>query len=137
MTSCNCCSKKFQKLSNNHFKLCSSCNHKRLTLKKQNDKLNRLNAVKQEVESISCLGCGGKNKRLDKAHIIPISLEPALKYDKDNIKPLCRDCHLLWEHSPHDKASILICYQDFLKYMESAAHNRYYSLMYKITHKRA
>lgn len=45
-------------------------------------------------------GCKFKRKRLELHHIVPVSERPDLIASRDNLRLLCRDCHMKYHRKP-------------------------------------
>ncbi len=123
---------------NRTYKLCQYHNNIRLHGKpfpikkpiKQKKKMNLNNSIREEMRDsdglLTCEGCGLRRKHLDVSHLIPISIRKDLEEDNRNLQPLCRDCHVIWEHGEKKDKEILICYNNNLNLIKQLDMKYYF-----------
>lgn len=75
------------------------------TQRKRQNRKKRLNALKRTMylELGGCCqdcGCKFKRERLELHHIVPVSERPDLIASRDNLRLLCRDCHMKYHRKP-------------------------------------
>lgn len=125
-------------IRNKHFKLCTSCNQKRLNEAKisksasgirrfpnQKAKLLPKKAIQKSKFSKKihssrpaiCTGCHNGFKHLTISHSIPVSLREDLEFEEKNVELECMDCHYNWEHGVNPR--ILFNFESKLEYIES------------------
>lgn len=84
-------------------------------------RLSRTYAQKHEEDQFCiCEGCGRRAQ--DNSHTISQKSckhlhKVCLIWDIDNLKDLCRECHLKWE-AGGEKAMELFCYESCMEYVE-------------------
>jgi len=79
---------------------------------------NRLREVAADGQSfVSCGGCGGFFKNLDCSHKISLSKSAQLASAPENIRLLCRQCHLRWESLNANERIELKCFVQDMRFL--------------------
>ena len=67
----------------------------KMPLKKRMDAMAKRLVLRRHGKA--CLKCGSM-RRVQASHVMPKGAHPSMRYDIDNIIPLCWACHFTWWH---------------------------------------
>lgn len=106
---------------------------------KGKQRANQVEATKRKLKQgakdgshTQCEGCGKFVKQIDGSHIVPLSQSQALASDKENIRLLCRECHVTWEGFELPDVVELACFLEDMAYLMRVDNPRFWNLFQKL-----
>lgn len=83
-------------------------------------------------EFARCEGCHQYFRGLDASHKVSLARNSELAADPDNIRLLCRDCHLKWESSVAVDMIELKCLEEDLAYLLDFDPERFWKIFHRL-----
>lgn len=107
--------------------------------KKGAQQAREVTKVKREVTEaaldggfIECQGCGSFFDTIDRSHKVALSHSGTLASDPDNLRLLCRSCHMKWESMDAQQMIELDCFLEDMHYLLDMDTERFWKRYHKI-----